>query len=247
MQGLITLDFGNSNPHAGLFQKLNGKWELIKVVPLAELALYLSQLGMSAHNSSVVVAAVKPREEEISKLQEQGFLVTRVRDYWRGKKFAGMAVNYANTLGEDRLIEAFYQFKREKIPSLIIDAGTFVTMDVVTPDGFEGGYIIPGLAAYESTFAFGEQLREIKLPSSIPTELPHATTDAMAGSYYAFAALAKALIEEHQLKKVILTGGVTGIWEGFFKTRPAGVVVEVEPHLVHWSLLFWMTTQIELI
>ncbi|MFP5387285.1 MAG: type III pantothenate kinase, partial [Bacteriovoracia bacterium] len=116
MQGLITLDFGNTNPHAGLFQKAQEKWELVKVVPLNELQIYLGQLGMSAHNSSVVVCEVKAREDEIQKLQEQGFLVTRVKDYWRGTKFAGMPVHYAKTLGEDRLIEAFYCYKKEKTP-----------------------------------------------------------------------------------------------------------------------------------
>jgi pantothenate kinase type III len=245
MQGLITLDLGNTNPHAGIFHKVSGNWSLIKVVPLNELTLYLSQMGMSAHNSSVVVAAVKPREDELARLQEQGFIMTRVRDYWRGQKFAGMPVHYTQTLGEDRLMEAFYQFKREKIPSLIINAGTFVTMDVVTHEGFQGGYIIPGLKAYQSSFLWGEQLKQIQLPETISWDLPRKTPDAMANSYSAFAALAKKLIQEHHLQKVLISGGFSSLWENFFTPPPSGVVVEVNPHLIHWALQFWMTTQIE--
>ncbi len=245
MQGLVTLDFGNTNPHAGLFQKAQGAWTLVTVAPLAELALSLAQLGMSAHDTSVVVCEVRAREDAIAKLQELGFLVTRLKDYWRGTRFAGMPVNYAPTLGEDRLIEAFYAYKKERIPQLVIDAGTFVTMDVVTENGFEGGYIIPGLRAYFETFGRGEQLRAVALDERLPSTLPRETAGAMAGSYTAFAALAKKLVREHNLKKIVLTGGQRTLWEGFFRDGDHGSVVESHPHLIHWALHFWMTTQIE--
>jgi pantothenate kinase type III len=245
MQGLITLDFGNSHPHAGLFQRVDKTWNLIKVVPLNELQLYLSQLEMSAHNSSVVVCEVKSREEEITKLQEQGFLVTRVKDYWRGTKFAGMPVHYTKTLGEDRLIEAYYSFKKDKTPTLLIDAGTFVTMDVVTSEGFQGGYIIPGTKSYFDTYGNGEQLKAVSLDLNFTHRLPQETANAMTESYLAFAALAKKLIIEHKLQKILLTGGQTALWESFFQNEKEGLVVEGHPHLVHWALQYWMTTQIE--
>lgn len=245
MQGLITLDFGNSNPHAGLFQKAQGEWNLIKVVPLSELALYLNQLDMGANNTSVVVCEVKSREEEIQKLQEQGFLVTRVKDYWRGTKFAGMPVNYAKTLGEDRLIEAYYCFKKHKIPTLLIDAGTFVTMDIVTESGFQGGYIIPGTKAYFETYGNGEQLKDVSLNLSFTHSLPQETAQAITESYSAFAALANKLMTEHKIQKIVLTGGSTSLWEGFLKENNHSAVVEGNPHLIHWALQFWMTTQIE--
>lgn len=245
MQGLITLDFGNSNPHAGLFQKTHNEWTLIKTVPLQELSLFLNQLGMSANNSSVVVCEVKAREDEIQKLQEQGFLVTRLKDYWRGSRFAGMPVHYAKTLGEDRLIEAFYCYKKIKAPVLIIDAGTFVTMDVVTPDGFQGGYIIPGGEAYLSTFGKGEQLKDVPLTLSLKHSLPTETADAMTESYIAFAALAKKLVKDFALQKIVITGGLTNLWEGLFTDIPEGVVVEANKDLIHLALHYWMTTQIE--
>lgn len=247
MQGLITLDFGNTNPHAGLFQKTEGAWFLIKTVPLNELSIYLDQLNMTANNSSVIVCEVKSREDEILKLQEQGFLVTRVKDYWRGTRFAGMPVNYAKTLGEDRLIEAFYCYKKMKVPVLIIDAGTFVTMDVVTPEGFLGGYIIPGAEAYLSTYSRGEQLKDVSLSLSFKHSLPNETADAMTESYLAFAALANKLVKDFALQKIVITGGLTSLWEGLFPDKPEGVVVEGNKDLIHWALHYWMTTQIELL
>lgn len=245
MQGLVTLDFGNSHPHAGLFQKDSGVWNLIKVVPLNELTIYLTQLGMNAHNTSMVLCEVKSREEEITKLQEQGFLVTRLKDYWRGAKFAGMPVHYTKTLGEDRLIEAYYSYKKEKVPTLVIDAGTFVTMDVVTESGFLGGYIIPGTEAYFSCYNKGEQLKSVPLTLHFTHTLPSDTAEAIIESYSAFAALAKALVSEHKIKKIILTGGLTSLWEAFFQDQNQALIVEGHPHLIHWALQYWMTTQIE--
>lgn len=245
MQGLVTIDFGNTHPHAGLFQKNNNQWQLIKVCPWSEVQIFLSQLQMSANNSSLVLCEVKSREEELQPLQEQGFLLTRVKDYWRGTKFAGMPVNYARTLGEDRLIQAWYLYKQKKIPALLIDAGTFATMDVITAKGFEGGYIIPGLNAYSGVFQRGEQLKDWSLDSSVSASLPHATAEAMRDSYFAFAALAQKLITEHQIERVILTGGQCSLWKEIFEHLKVSVIVEVEPTLIHWALQYWMTTQIE--
>jgi pantothenate kinase type III len=243
MQGLITLDFGNTNPHAGLFQKEQNEWSLSKVVPLNELPIYLAQLGLSAHNSSVVVCEVKAREEEIQRLQEQGFLVTRVKEYWRGSKFAGMPVHYARTLGEDRLIEAYFCFKNYKVPTLLIDAGTFVTMDIVTENGFMGGYIIPGTEAYFATYAKGEQLKEVPLNLSFNHSLPVETAQAITESYSAFANLARKLMSENKIKKIILTGGLASLWSGFLQQESS--IIEEQPHLIHLALHHWMTTQIE--
>ena len=245
MQGLITLDFGNTHPHAGLFQKHQQDWQLIKVCPFRELNLYLDQLQMTPDNSSMVLAEVKSREEELLPLQHAGFLITRVSEYWRGTKFAGMPVNYAKTLGEDRLIEAYYCFKKLKENILLLDAGTFLTMDVVTKNGFEGGYIIPGLSNYFSIFSNGEQLKSVKLEQNISTSLPQATAEAMRDSYSAFAALAQKLITEHKIEKVMLTGGQSALWKHIFDQLSLSVVVQEDPSLIHWALHYWMTTQIE--
>ena len=245
MQGLITLDFGNSNPHAGFFVKNTNSWDFIKSAPLHLLQDTLIDLNMNAHNSSVVVCEVKSREEEITKLQEQGFLITRVKDYWRGQKFSGMPVHYAKSLGEDRLIEAFYCFKKMKSPTLLIDAGTFVTMDIVSENGFIGGYIIPGLKTYFDCFQKGELLKDVELTGSFTERLPQQTNEAMSESYLAFAALAKELVTQHKLRHIVITGGQMTTWLGFFKDTSNHVVVEGNPHLIHLALHHWMTTQIE--
>jgi len=245
MQGLITIDFGNTNPHAGLFQKIQNEWKLLKVCPWNEVPIFLNQLQMTPDNSAMVLAEVKAREEELIPFQHQGFLITRVKEYWKGNKFAGMPVNYAKTLGEDRLIQAFYVFKKLQENALVIDAGTFVTMDVITKSGFEGGYIFPGTSNYFETFQKGDQLKEIEINKSITPTLPHGTTEAMRDSYFAFAALAQRLISEHKIPKVLLSGGECAFWKQIFDHLKLSVVVQEDETLIHWALHYWMTTQIE--
>jgi pantothenate kinase type III len=245
MTGLITLDFGNTHATAGIFS-LSGKTStLIKKVPLSELRMYLSQLGYSAHNAQIVLSDVKPREEELQTFVEEGYLLTRVREYWRGKKFHGMNVDYSDTIGEDRLITAFYTYKTFKLNTLIIDAGTFVTMDIVTPNGFEGGYILPGPHSYFKSFERGENLRSFELKVNADQSLPHDTPAAMTGSYTAFAALARELIGKHQIQKVLITGGDSALWSQLLSELKAPPVVETHPDLIHSALVYWMTTQIE--
>lgn len=245
MQGLVTIDFGNTNPHAGLFQKHQNEWKLIKVCPWNELPVFLNQLQMSPDNTTMVLAEVKARDEELTPLLHQGFHITHVKEYWRGSKFAGMPVNYAKTLGEDRLIQAFYAFKKMKESVLLIDAGTFATMDVVSKNGFEGGYIIPGIKNYFEMFQKGEQLKTTEIDKSVSTGLPHATAEAMRDSYFAFAALAQKLVSEHNIQKVLLSGGDYAIWKRIFEELKLSLVVQNEETLIHWALHYWMTTQIE--
>jgi pantothenate kinase type III len=245
MQGLITLDFGNTNPHAGFFVKSHNKWSFLKATPLHEFHNNLDAHRLNAHNSSIVLCEVKSRENEMTRLRDQGFLVTRVKDYWRGNAFSGMPVHYSRTLGEDRLIEAFYCFKKMKSPTLLIDAGTYVTMDVITESGFMGGYIIPGLQTYFECFKSGELLKDVPLNESFSDNLPQLTSQAMTESYTAFVAFARKLVIQHKLKNILITGGLMPLWLDFLKGKMVEAVVEGHPHLIHFALHYWMTTQIE--
>lgn len=245
MQGLLTLDFGNTHPHAGLFTKHDQKWNLEKVISLNELQTGLDEFGMNADNSSVVLCEVRPREDVVEELQRQGFLITRLKDYWRGNKFAGMPVHYSKTLGEDRLIEAFYCYKNNKLPSLIVDSGTFLTIDVVNENGFMGGYIAPGIENYFKIFENGAQLKEVAVITEFENKLPNNTSSAITNSYLGFMALANNLIQEHRIINIMLTGGASQPWETFFKNEKQGPIVERHPHLIHSALHYWMTTQIE--
>ena len=245
IHSLISLDFGNTNPHAGLFKKDHGKWELLEVVPLHDLNSRAEHYGISPHNSQLVLAQVKTYDKELFDLQSQGYLLTRVQDYWRGERFAGMPVHYAKTLGEDRLITAFWCYKNLKKPTLIIDSGTYLTMDVVTDKGFIGGYIIPSYDKYLKTFSEGENLKDVTLTESINLALPQTTEEAMSAGYHSFCALAEKLIKQFGLQTIMITGGKDLLWKEWARSQDSEVIIA--PHLIHQSLVYWMSTQVELL
>lgn len=245
MQGLVTLDFGNTNPHAGLFSKSGNEWKLNKVVAFTDLQDALSELKLTPDNTNFVLSEVKNRDAELTPYLNQGYLITRVKEYWRGKMFAGMPVNYAQTLGEDRLIQAFYLFKKYKTKSIIIDAGSYTTMDVLNEEGFRGGYIVPGLKNYFSSFDAGELLKGVERETNLLMDLPRDTKSAMSASYQAFGALLHNLIDQHKIQKVFLTGGNMDYWKEILDDSKPSLEIKADPHLIHHSLFHWFTTQIE--
>lgn len=245
MQGLVTLDFGNSHPHAGLFSKDQSGWRLNRVVPFADLQSALTEEALTPDNTNFVLSEVRSRDEELTPYLNQGYLLTRVKEYWRGRMFAGMPVNYAQTLGEDRLIQAFYVFKKFKSRSIIVDAGSYTTLDVLSDEGFKGGYILPGLRNYFSSFEAGELLKGVERERSLNLDLPHDTKTAMSSSYQAFGALLHNLIEQHKIQAVYLTGGDLDFWQEILDDSRPSLEILPEPHLIHQALFHWFTTQIE--
>lgn len=243
MQGLITLDLGNSHPHAGFFKKINTEWNFIQSTSLENLNLSLNSLGFSPDNSQVVVSEVKSYPEILADLGKQGFLITTIREYWKGNRFFGMPIDYTKSIGEDRLIQAFYTYKNKKFPTIVIDAGTFTTIDVITEQGFQGGFIIPSFESYFSLFKNGENLKNIEMVLPQSFETPHSSESAVSGGYSAFFLLVESLKKKYHCEHLILTGGRYKFWENF----DFGLKKEVNPFYIHESLLHWMTTQIELL
>lgn len=242
--GLISLDFGNSNPHAGFFKKRNQTWELVKVCKLNEFKEVAEQLHFTPHNAQLVLSEVKNYDTELFELQSQGYLLTRVKDYWRGERFAGMPVNYTNLLGQDRLISSFWAYKNLQRPTLIIDAGTYLTIDVVTPAGFQGGYIIPSVQSYLGTFQNAQNLKSFDVKEKAPFAFPHNTEDAILGGYHAFFLLGEKLITDFNIETIIISGGRNQIWDEWSKTQKCEVLHK--PHLIHRALIHWMSTQVEI-
>lgn len=94
------------------------------------------------------------------------------------------------TLGEDRIAAAIGAWSMHKGKSiLVVDAGTAVTYDVVTPDGhFAGGNIAPGISMrLAALHRFTARLPKIEMPHTITTKdfLGHDTASAMVlGAVY---------------------------------------------------------------
>lgn len=118
------------------------------------------------------------------------------------------------TLGEDRIAAAVGAWSIfAGYPILVVDAGTAVTYDAVTPDGrFAGGNIAPGISMrLEALHRFTARLPKLSMPHSIDTRefMGHDTASAMIlGAVYGIVgSVAYYRSRMAPDTKVVMTGG----------------------------------------
>ncbi len=138
------------------------------------------------------------------------------------KTCRGLRIDYPNPseIGQDRLANAVGAQAIYGVPSIVIDMGTAITLDVISPDrGYEGGVIAPGLKVMSKYLNEKTAL----LPEVNPddwTDVPvlgRSTKEAMGiGCKRGFAGMLRALVEPIYLDlkeragndpEIILAGG----------------------------------------
>jgi type III pantothenate kinase len=116
------------------------------------------------------------------------------------KTCLGIEIDYPNPseIGQDRLANAIGVQSRYGAPAIVIDMGTALTLDVVSPDrGYEGGVIAPGLAVmarylHEKTALLPEV--DVSAPATLSL-IGKSTQEAMTiGCRRGFAGMVEALV-----------------------------------------------------
>lgn len=220
---IVTIDYGNSNPHRGYFS--DGK--LIEINRLAKDWDLLKEKNLCFISS-------------VSK-----DLPNQFDNLWRGTAFLGMPVHYSSSLGQDRLLIASYIYQALAKEALIIDAGTFLTIDLVTKDGFMGGWIFPGPTVYLNSYGQGERLPNLTTnneKTSLPCpqvnegQLPKNTEEAILFTVPLYLkGIISEVLKRTNHKTIIITGGSSDLVE---KALPNEVEIIKEPHLIHYALYF---------
>lgn len=153
--------------------------------------------------------------------------------------FFDMPINYALSLGEDRLYATYWAFKNLKANEsvLVIDAGTFITVDFVDSKGFQGGYILPGINRFLNSYTQSSLLPKLdakKLSKIVNEDLPHSTEEAIlkATKVYLTGSL-NEIIRATSPSRIIVTGGSA---EYIKANISLTVHVELIHHLVHLGL-----------
>lgn len=233
MTQVFSIDNGNSNPNIGLFE--NGR--------LTEVLLktdFLNRFGIIPTDAVAIMADVGfPNElHEIF-----GAKLMRLGDFRTINGFLDMPVEYSATLGEDRLALGYHVYKTmpEKLPALVIDSGTFTTIDVVAENGFAGGYIFPGVRRFYEVYGQSARLPDLSganIALEAPPVLPHTTPDAIlqAGAVYWTGVLKEMLTLGYDFKTIVITGGDALKLEPLLtKLCPTQEII-VDLKLIHLSL-----------
>lgn len=215
---LVTIDNGNTHPHVGFFTG----GVLQSVVPLDKYS--------PTPGDYVLIASVGPN---ITIKPSFDLKSKRTKSH-----FFDMKVHYAETLGDDRLIASYALFKKKKKGErvLLVDAGTFITTDLITDDGFEGGYIFPGISRFLKTYSDSAQLPTLTkdLMFKGNADLPHTTNEAIlkAAELYLKACM-EEVITKTSPDKIVFTGGNSSDIKNLLSLK---VHSEMDRHLIHSAL-----------
>lgn len=233
MSLILTLDNGNTNPHVGLFEDK----KLLEVIPLSRLAD--SSKLKSEKKIKVIVSDVGKSINLPEKilLEDSPLKISELR---KNKSFLQMPVNYTQTLGEDRLCQSYFAFKTSQFfPTVIVDAGTFTTVDLVNEQGFQGGLIFPGPKTFLNSYGNGQNLPQLSLDECDSerslNRLPQDTDLAIKKGLEVFLkSIYDFVLNDLCPKNVILTGGLAHTLLPFFEKGQ--FKVQLEPHYIHKSL-----------
>lgn len=239
-KGLLTVDNGNSNPHIGIFH--HGQLEAI--LSFSDFAQYRQEF-LDGENFDVVISNVG-EDRELSR--ELSKLSIDLAPYKSHGQFLGMPVDYAETIGDDRLFESHFIY-RHKILSdaetnrvALIDAGTFITVDIISIDGLEGGFILPGTQLLLNSYRKGAKLPSLGtslLKMGMPLEIPHQTEHAILESTKGMIAgfFNNFFRQFGRFDQVVITGGQGLEICSLLRTHVDGELeYEIIPDLIHYAL-----------
>lgn len=130
-----------------------------------------------------------------------------------------VAVDHPDRLGIDRLLSAYAASRRYKLPAVVVDAGSAVTVDWISDRGcFDGGAILPGLGLQARSLATEtEALPQLQWDQPRPLLVPAKNTgDAIHGGILVgiSAAIDELIVRYRQASQVhqdqlqvVVTGG----------------------------------------
>ncbi len=129
-------------------------------------------------------------------------------------------------VGQDRLVGSYGAMKIYGRPLIVVDLGTAITFDVISPKGeYLGGAIVPGIRlSAESLFLKTALLPKIEIQT--PRHIIGKTTQEsmLSGLFYGYGSLCRGFIglisQEMKAKpKVVMTGGYTRLMKKFVSPK----------------------------
>lgn len=145
----LAIDIGNTNIHIGIFEDdaLHSSYSVKSDFPLPENLEIILNPVVLAKPQAVVISSVNPKAEVfvVEYIQKHFF----VNPQFIGKDILvpmPVLTDQPEKVGVDRLVNALAAYEKTNICTIVVDAGTAITIDVINDDGaFMGGIIAPGM------------------------------------------------------------------------------------------------------
>jgi len=249
---LLVVDVGNTQTHLGAFrgEELVHDWRFATVrestadelgAALRNL-LALRDLGFDDLDASILSSTVPQLRPEWTAMAER-YLGHEMPVVGPGVR-TGMPIRMDNPreVGADRLVNSVAAYERVGGACVIVDFGTAITYDCVSPAGeYVGGIIAPGIEiSMDALFARAARLTKVDLATP-PTVIGKTTVAGMqSGAVYGFAGQVDGIVnairdELGTPARAIATGGLADLI-----APHAGTIELVDPFLTLEGLrLVW--------
>ena len=210
---ILVINIGNTNTQYGIYS--DGEIRSIRYLPTSGFLKNTKNIPELLSGIPIAVSTVVPAAKK-TLFGENIFWVGP-----SGKLPVSLKKIDSSTLGADRIANIAAVAKSAKLPAIVIDCGTAITIDAVNGKSeFLGGAILPGrMLLRKSLNDFTAQLPFVALSDSKPKALGRNTRDAiLSGTDLAVLGSIKEILIRIKLEMkvekctVISTGGDAGFF-----------------------------------
>ena len=234
---ILVIDAGNTNTVLGLYQgsSLRALWRLA-----TNREQTADEYGIVIHNlfafekiqisdvSGIMIASVVPPLNAVLTEMAQKYFKMEPLFLGPGTR-TGMAilVDTPQEMGADRVADAVAAFEKYGGPCIVIDFGTAITFDCISPKGeYLGGVIMPGIGiAAEALFQRTAKLPHVEIREPERVIGTNTISHIQSGLFYGAVDAVDGMLDRlcavmGKQTKVIATGGQAPLVAGASKYKP---------------------------
>lgn len=223
----LALDIGNTSVTRGLYQ--NGRWSHFGYSLFSDIPKFVKKVSRSGGKKQIktIISSVVPKKTR--------FIVNLIGRNPRFEVFVAgkdlkIPLNHryrSKKLGMDRQVNLYGAIQLYNPPLLVVDFGTAVKFDYISPEGiFEGGLIVPGPEiSFQALMGRAALLpKNLRLPTSTPSFLGRNTLGCMkAGILQGYGALTDGLVARFRERygkslRVVATGGFARVLQPYTRS-----------------------------
>jgi type III pantothenate kinase len=220
---LLAIDVGNTQTVFGLFEgeELRDNWRVATDRNRSgdELgALYGSFVDLDAVDG-IALASTVPQLHRSYEDFAMGYAKAELLDLGPGVK-TGVPIRYDDPreVGPDRIANAVAAVERYGPPAIVVDFGTSMNFDVVSPEGeYVGGVLAPGIeVSMEALFSRAARLFKVDFVEPETVIAKNTASSLQSGLVYGFAGQVDGIVERIRDElgteaQTVATGGLADL------------------------------------
>lgn len=228
---LLVINVNNTNTLLGVYEgaRLLTHWRLktehSQTVDgygiLARNLLQLAGIDAAKIAGVIISSVVPPLDRTVAEMSRRYFKLDPL--FVEPGIKTGIRILYDNPqeVGADRIANAVGAFEKYGGPAIVVDFGTAITFDIISPEGnYLGGIIVPGLGiSAEALFERAARLPRVAIAEPKNLIGTNTVNSIQSGLFYGFLTLVDGLLDRLQAElggdcRVIATGGQAGLLAG---------------------------------